>query len=167
MSRSVPALLAEVETLPEDWALVLLDRALAAGECTSAELVDHARHCSERVRWLVVIADGHARTTTQSLLRRAWYASNLPTPTVGRRLGTPHGVVTTVCATDYHRFAIAEEASPEACRWLARSGWRILVLDEQKVLTATASALSEHVRAEHLQHLATVGLGKPRLRKPS
>lgn len=167
MSRSIPALLAEVETLPEEWALVLLDRALASGECTPSELVADARHCSQRVQWLVVIADAHAVTTAQSLLRRAWYAANLPTPMVGRVLLTPHGAITTICATDYHRFAAADEASDDARTWLARVGWRILVLDEQKVLAASASALSEHLRAEHLRHLATVGLGKPRLPKPS
>lgn len=167
MSRSLPALLAEVETLPEGWALVLLDRALASGECTPSELVAQARHCSPRVQWLVVIADAHAVTTAQSLLRRAWYAANLPTPMVGRRLLTPHGVVSTICATDYHRFAVAGEAHEGARAWLARLGWRVLVVDEQKVLAASTSALSGYLRAEHLRHLATVGLGKPPLPKPS
>lgn len=167
MTRSIPALLAEVETLPEEWALVLLDRVLASGEFTSSDLVDHAGHCSERVQWLVVIADAHAVTTAHSLLRRAWYRANLPTPMVGRRLLTPHGAVTTICATDYHRFAVATQAPEDACAWLARLGWRVLIVNEQKVLAASPSALSEHLRAEHLQHLATVGLGKPMRPLPS
>lgn len=167
MKRSVPALLAEVETLPEGWALALLDRVLASRECTPTELIEHARECSERVQWLVVIADARAAGTAHSLLRQAWYAANLPTPAVGRRLLTPHGVVETTCATDYHRFAVATEASDVARAWLRRMGWRVLVVSEQKVLAASASALSEHLRAGHLQHLATVGLGRPKLPKPS
>lgn len=165
MQRSIPALLAEVETLPEEWALVLLDRALASGAVTARDLVAHAGACSERVQWLVVIADARAVTTAHSLLRRAWYAANLPTPSLGRRLLTPRGVVQTIRATDYHRFAVTTEAPADACAWLRRVGWRVLVLNEQKVLAASASALSEHLRAEHLQHLVTVGLGKPRVPK--
>jgi hypothetical protein len=166
MKRSVPALLAEAETLPEEWALVLLDRVLASGECTPSDLVAHARECSERVQWLVVIADAHAVSTAHSLIRRAWYAANLPTPMVGRRLVTPRGAITTICATDYHRFAVAIHAPDGAAAWMARMGWRVLVLNEQKVLTASAAALSEYLRAEHLRHLATVGLGgkRPRAR---
>ncbi|MGN6723154.1 MAG: hypothetical protein ACTHJM_11130 [Marmoricola sp.] len=164
MTRSVPALLAEVETLPEEWALVLLDRALASGECRPSELVAHARNFPERVRWLVVIADAHAITTTHSLLRRAWYAADLPTPVVGRRLLTPQGVVRTICATEYHRFAVSTDAAEDAVTWLARVGWRVLVLNEEKVHDASTSALSKHLRAEHLEHLATVGLGGHRPR---
>lgn len=161
MRRSIPALLAEVETLPEEWALVVLDRALASGEWRSSDLVAHAQQLSERVQWLVVIADAHAVTTAHSLLRRAWYAANLPTPVVGRRLLTPRGVVGTICATDYHRFAVSTDAAEDATAWLARVGWRVLVLNEAKVLASSGLALSEHIRAEHLQHLATVGLGSP------
>jgi len=164
MTPSVPALLAEIETLPDEWALVLLDRALASGECRPSELVAHAREFSERLQWLVVIADAHAVTTAHSLVRRAWYAANLPTPTVGRRLLTPRGMVNTICATEYHRFAVTTEASDDAVAWLARVGWRVLVLNEEKVHDASMSALSEHLRAEHLQHLGTVGLGGHRPR---
>ncbi|MGN6161334.1 MAG: hypothetical protein ACTHOG_06455 [Marmoricola sp.] len=155
MHRSIRSLLAEVETLPEGWALVQLDRALASGWCTSVELIRHARHCSERVQWLVAIADARGASTPHSLLRRAWYAANLPTPIVGRRLLTPWGAVATSCATDYHRFAVATSADPEPCAWLARLGWRVLVVDEQKVLAASTATLSGHLRAEHLRHLAS------------
>lgn len=167
MTGSIAELLAEAETLPDEWALVLLDRALASGVCSSRALVAAARGCSERVRWLVVIADERGVSTAHSLVRRAWYAANLPTPMLGRRMRTPHGPLWTICATDYHRFAVALHAPDGACAWLARLGWRVLVLDEQKVLAAPASALSKHLRAEHLQHLATVGLGRSDLSKPS
>jgi hypothetical protein len=153
MQRSIPALLAEVETLPEGWALVQLDRALASGACTPTELVHYAQHSSERVQWLVVIADARATSSSNGLLRRAWYDANLPTPVVGRRLLTPEGPVVSICATDYHRFAVTTQASPEACRWLAKLGWRVVVVDEQKVRAASTAALSRYLRAEHLQHL--------------
>jgi len=153
MPRTIPELLAEVETLPEGWALALLDRALATRACTTRDLIRHARNYSERVQWLVVIADARGSSTSHSLLRRAWYGANLPTPLLGRRLLTPDGPVLTVCSTDYHRFAVATEAAPQGCAWLARLGWRIVVVDEQKVLAAPTSALSGHLRAEHLRHL--------------
>lgn len=160
MSRSVMDLLAEVETLPDEWALVVLDRALSSGEFSLRQLVEASRKCPDRVQWLVVIADARATSTVQSLIRRAWYRANLPTPSIGRRLLTPTGPVMSICLTDYHRFAVATSAEPEQIEWLTGLGWRVLVVSEQKVLTAASSELSEHLRAEHLQHLAIVGLGQ-------
>lgn len=160
MSRSVLDLLAEVETLPDEWALVVLDRALSSGEFSLRQLVTAARRCPDRVQWLVVIADARATSTVQSLIRRAWYRANLPTPSIGRRLLTPTGSVMSVCLTDYHRFAVATSATPEQISWLTSIGWRLAVLSERKVLAASSAELAEHLRAEHLQHLATVGLGQ-------
>ncbi|HWU33341.1 MAG TPA: hypothetical protein VN108_10720 [Marmoricola sp.] len=167
MSATAIELLAEVETLPDEWALVVLDRALVAGHCSLRELVAAAHHLPERVQWLVVIADARATSTVQSLIRRAWYRAELPTPTVGRALLTPVGPVITACATDYHRFATATSATAEQRAWLKRLGWHVLVLPENKVLAASGSELAEHLRAEHLQHLGTVGLGQRPTTKPA
>lgn len=167
MPATVIELLAEVETLPDEWALVVLDRALAKGDCTLRDLVAVARDFPERVQWLVVIADTRATSTAQSLIRRAWYRAELPTPTVGRVLLTPMGPVVTACATDYHRFAAATSATVEQRAWLKRMEWHVLVLPEKKVLAASAAELAEHLRAEHLQHLATVGLGQRPITKPA
>lgn len=164
---AVEDLLAEVETLPDEWALVVLDRALATGELSLRDLVSAARGLPERVQWLVVIADARAISTAQSLIRQAWYRANLPTPTVGRTLLTPYGPVATACATEYHRFAAATSASSEQRDWLRGMGWQILVLSEHKVLAASADELAEHLRAEHLQHLASVGLDDHRRTRPA
>lgn len=162
MSFSVADLMAEAETLPDEWALVLFDRALASGECSARELIDASREKPERLQWLVVIADGRARTAAHSILRRAWYASDMPTPSTGRRLSTPFGAILTACMTEYHRFAVATEGDPQQLAWLARQGWKLVVIPEQKVLGTSISEISEHLRAEHLRHLGTVGLGRRR-----
>ena len=164
MARSVAALLAEVETLPEAWALALLDRTLASGSLTYRELLAAAEQHSERACWLVIIADARSSTTADSLLRCAWYAANLRTPTLSRTMPTPFGVVSASCAIDYHRFAVATHASPEQVAWLAKRRWRLLVVTERKILAATTPDLAQHLRAEHLHHLATVGLDADRPR---
>lgn len=162
MTRSAQDFLAEIETLPDEWALVMLDRSLRSGEQSVRDLIATARNFSDRVQWLVVIADTRATSTVQSLIRRAWYRADLPTPTLGRRLQTPEGPVVAVCSTDYHRFATATTATAAQRDLLSSVGWHVLVLSEKKVLAASASELAEYLRAEHLQHLATAGLGRPR-----
>lgn len=164
MDRSAAALLAEVETLPEAWALALLDRTLSTGRSTYRELLAAADQHSERARWLVTIADARSSTTADSLLRCAWYVANLRTPTLGRTMPTPFGVVTASCAIDYHRFAVGTQGSPEQAAWLAKRRWRLLVVTERKILAATTADLAQHLRAEHLHHLATVGLDADRPR---
>lgn len=161
------ALLAEVETLPEAWALALLDRTLSSGRQRYQDLLDAAEDRSERLRWLVAIADARCSSTAESLLRCAWYAANLRTPTLSRTLRTPFGIVTASCATDYHRFAVAAEGSLEQVTWLAQRGWRLLVVRERKILAATTAELSQHLRAEHLHHLATAGLDARSARRSS
>ena len=160
MDRSAADLLAEVDTLPDEWALASLDRALARGEVTQPQLIKCAAAWSDRVQWLVAVADARATSTAESMIRRAWYAANLRTPSVGRRFLTPHGMLTAVCATEYHRFAVAIDATEEQCAWLAQVGWRVLMVSEQKVLAAAMLDLAEHLRAEHLHHLSTVGVDR-------
>lgn len=156
--RTAHDLLSEVDTLPPEWGLVLLDRALAGGGA-QRDLIEAAWTCLPCTRWLITIADGRAASATESLLRFAWYCAELPTPLLRRSLPTPYGGVRTICATDYHRFAVATDATLEQRTWLARRGWHVLVIDEEKVRTASALRLTEHLRAEHLHHLGTVGLG--------
>lgn len=158
------ALLAEAETLPEAWALALLDRTLSSGRQTYRDLLDAAADRPERLRWLVAIADARSSSTAESLLRCAWYAADLRTPTLSRTLRTPFGIVTATCATDYHRFAVATRGAAQQVDWLATRGWRLLVVSERKILAATTAELSQHLRAEHLHHLATAGLDARRPR---
>ncbi|GAC1384885.1 MAG: hypothetical protein NVSMB48_20960 [Marmoricola sp.] len=158
MVPSAASLLAEVETLPEAWALALLDRTLSSGRRTYQDLLEAADDGSERLRWLVAIADARCSSTAESLLRCAWYAADLRTPTLSRTMRTPFGIVTASCATDYHRFAVATQGSSDQVAWLAKRRWRLLVVSERKILSASTAELSQHLRAEHLHHLATVGL---------
>lgn len=162
MTPKSDALIADVTTLPDPWGLVMLDRALADGEVSPRDLADAAAGSADRVRWLVAIADARATANSHSVLRLAWYGADLPTPSVGLTLRTPRGAVATVCATEYHRFAVALEATPDQRSWLARRGWRVLVVHEDRLLGGDMPDLTAHVRREHLQHLASAGIGRSR-----
>jgi len=165
MRIPVVDLVAEAETLPEEWALVLFDRALAQRRCTSQELIAATRQSSERLQWLAVIADPRVASTAESLLRRAWYRGDLPTPSIGHRLRTPAGPLALVCATGYHRFAVCLEATPDQVSWVRQRGWRVLVFSDAKVRDSSSVDLAAYIRAEHLHHLATVGVDRHETRR--
>lgn len=140
----------------EEAAQAALDGLLRCGALDHARLVLAANAAADlpgadRLRELAARADGRADGATETVLRMRWLASRLPTPApglvvAGRRLSL---------ALPTHRFAAVLDGSldEDGLVALAVRGWRVLVLDPQRVRSGEARFLVAHLEREFHQHL--------------
>ncbi|MFL6158768.1 MAG: type IV toxin-antitoxin system AbiEi family antitoxin domain-containing protein [Marmoricola sp.] len=141
--------------LAPERALPMLDAMIRAGALTHTELIaaSAARPAyagTAQVRELTAMADGRAADVAESVLRLRWYEARLPTPApgllvVGQRLAL---------ALPLHRFGVVlGRVSDDILTRTAAAGWRVVVLDAQRVRVSDPAVLIGHLEREFHQHL--------------
>jgi hypothetical protein len=136
--------------LPHERGLAVLDAALRRGWCDQAALVVEVARVAglpggRRLRVLVGLADGRARTAAASVLRLRWLDAGLPTPVL--HLAVPGAVHDVTLAVPAQRFGVVlGDATP-------LPGWEVVPIASRRVLHSDAVLVEEHLRREYHRHL--------------
>jgi hypothetical protein len=113
-----------------------------------------------QLRELAALADGRADGPAESVLRLRWLDGRLPTPAPGLLVRSPGGRVRLSVGLEVHRFGavLAGRLSDAELRGLSTLGWRVVVLDPERVLRSDPVFLVGHLEREfHLHLLQQVG----------
>ena len=156
--------------LPPERALACLDALLRGGSFTHAALLAEVSRMTGcpgvgQLRALAVQADARASGTAESVLRLHWHAARLPTPVPGMPVAAGGRLVRLALALERRQFAavvsgqlLSGEVTPEDLLALETAGWRVVVLDEQRLLHTDPATWRRHLEREfHQQLLAQTG----------
>lgn len=141
---------------PPTAALAVLDRALRAGLVSHHELMaELSRFTGQagagQLRRLVAMADGRAASPADSVLRLRWYSARLPTPIP--RLGVGGAVLVLGLATQRFGAVFSDDQAVAELAVLSARGWRVVVLDRERVLGSDPEVLEHHLEREFHRHL--------------
>jgi hypothetical protein len=146
--------------LPPDLALGAMDRLLAGGDFTHAELLaEIARLAAHRgvgqLRTLAVQVDARSLNLAESSLRLRWHQSRLPTAVPGLPVCASGRLVRLSLGVERRQFGAVLAAQVTAADLVALegAGWRIVVLDEERLLGTDPAVWTHHLEREFHQHL--------------
>lgn len=131
--------------LPDAAAVAALDGLLLAGAIGHGELLRTLPGS------LAARCDARAAGPAESILRVCWLDARLPTPCPGLLVAGARMAL----ALPVHRFGAVlagRAGAPARDEWRAR-GWRVLVLDPERVVSSDADLLGAHLEREFHQHL--------------
>lgn len=126
-------------------AVAALDGLLGAG------VIGHRELLAVVPGELAARCDGRARGPAESVLRLHWLDARLPTPCPGVLLAGGRMAL----GLPVHRFGAVLAGRAEAAvrdEWRSR-GWRVLVLDAERLLRSDAALVRAHLEREFHQHL--------------
>jgi hypothetical protein len=146
--------------LAPDRALASMDALLRTHRFTHRELllqVERFRHQKGvvQLRRLAPIVDARASCPAESILRVRWLEASLPTPIPRLRASTGAGWLELALGLEVQRFAavLAGQLSGEEREQLTSSGWRIVVLTEERVIRSDPYLVMRHLEREFHQQL--------------
>ncbi|WP_027861389.1 type IV toxin-antitoxin system AbiEi family antitoxin domain-containing protein [Marmoricola sp. URHB0036] len=144
--------------LPPGAALGVLDA--LAGSFSQVELLaELPRFAGQRgiaqLRTLAAQVDSRSTCSAESVLRLHWNAANLPTPVPGRLVVAGSRLVRLSLAVDQRQFGVVLASQVSAADLLALegAGWWVVVLPEERVLSADPTIWTRHLEREFHQHL--------------
>ena len=156
--------------LPPGRALAAMDALVRQGSVRHADLLAELPRFTGsagvgQLRVLAAQVDDRARSAAESVLRLHWHTARLPTAVPGLAVATgPHRVRLALGVEGRQFGAVvsgqvaAGEVTREDLRALERLGWRVVVLEDQRLLHTDHDLWVRHLEREfHLQLLAQVG----------
>lgn len=155
--------------LGPDRSVASMDALLRTGRFTHPELIAElarfgGRPGGAQLRRLAPLADARAAEMAESVLRLRWLEAALPTPVPALRVGTPHGRCRLALGLVDHRFAAALLSSLDQAQLdhLVAHGWRVVVLDDERLLHSDPHFVSHHLEREFRRRLLEDWVGGDR-----
>jgi hypothetical protein len=146
--------------LPPDLAIGAMDRLLAGGAFTHAQLLaELPRQAAHRgvgqLRTLAVQVDARSTGLAESALRLRWHEARLPTATPGLPVCALGRLVRLSLGVERRQFGavLAGQVSADDLVALQGAGWWVVPLSEQRILTSDPVIWTRHLEREFHQHL--------------
>lgn len=151
--------------LAPDLAIGAMDLLLRTGTFSHVELLSEiARLAGHRgvgqLRTLAAQVDARSDGLAESALRLRWHQARLPTAVPGMPVSAGGRLVRLSLGAEQRQFGavLAGQVSASDLEVLGRAGWRIVVLEEERVLRTDPSVWMRHLEREfHQQLLAQTG----------
>lgn len=151
--------------LAPDLAIGAMDLLLRTGTFSHVELLSEiARLAGHRgvgqLRTLAAQVDARSDGLAESALRLRWHQARLPTAVPGMPVSAGGRLVRLSLGAEQRQFGavLAGQVSASDLEALGRAGWRIVVLEEERVLRTDPSVWMRHLEREfHQQLLAQTG----------
>lgn len=156
--------------LPPGRALAAMDALVRRGSVTHAELLAELPRFTGtagvgQLRVLAAQVDDRARSAAESVLRLHWHTARLPTAVPGLGVATGTRRVRLALGVDGRQFGAVVsgqvatgEVAQEDLRALERLGWRVVVLEDHRLLHTDHDLWVRHLEREfHLQLLNQAG----------
>jgi hypothetical protein len=146
--------------LPDDLALGAMDALAAGGTFTHVQLLaELPRFAGLRgvgqLRALAVQVDARAASPAESGLRLRWHQAQLPTAVPGLLVAAGGRLVRLALGVERRQYGAVLAGCVGAADLVALqgAGWRVVVLDEDRVLHADPATWVRHLEREFHQHL--------------